>query len=183
MLSPVSSYMVTTDPLGSLKRLWTSLLASLVGAETPKLELQADNTPHAPSSDSMLYSSHFNFDPNPTRTRSFDDFRVLARGNVIGRVRIPALHCTVLHTTTSSEGPDRSSADNCMSCGRNESPKSDAMVTRHDISCFEVPFTVTTRGGLRNRMYRMGAFRVGDSESLSGGAKMEGAVLGTRLGW
>jgi len=183
MLSPVSSYMVITDPPGSVKRLWTSFLASLVGAETTKLELQADNTPHAPSSDSMLYWSHFNLDPNPTRTRSIDDFRALVSGNVTDRVRMPALHCTVLHTIISSERPDRSSADNCMSYSRNESPKSDTMVTRHDISCFEVPFTVTTRGGLRNRIYRMGAFRVGDDESLSGGTEKEGAVLGTRLGW
>jgi hypothetical protein len=160
MLSPVSSYTTTMDPSRSRKRLWTSFSASLVGTETSKIELQADTTPHAPSSDSMLYSSRPSFDSNPTRTRSFDDVRVLTSGNVTGRVRIPALHCTVLHTTISSEGSERSSADNCMSCGRNVSPKSDVMVTRHDISCFDVPFTVTTRGGLRNRIYRMGAFGV-----------------------
>jgi hypothetical protein len=105
--------MCTLLKFGSLKHLSTNLTASWLSIRVAKGALHADTMPRLSASESFSYSSNIDFGSTPTRTRSKDEARDVGRGKVIGRLRMPAVHCAVLHTKTVPDGSDeRSSADN-----------------------------------------------------------------------
>jgi hypothetical protein len=155
MLSPVSSQILMVVPFGSIKRLSTNFWVSTCGV---KAALHADTTPRASCSESDAYSSCVLLGSTPTRRRN-DGASNFRKGIVMGKVRMPPVHCTVLQTRTCSVSPvhANSSADNCTLYGRKESPRSEVMVIRQWTSLLDVFFSVTTRGVLRKRIYRISA--------------------------